>query len=143
MVGAIFSWRRECVGTLNTRLIALLLILKLVLWFADLFASGAPLSEIFRAIRTAIARPKAPTSDWAGTQADGSVSGAAGYESGGQEFESLRARQRSNNDQNNLSAGKGAMQNKIICMASAWPRAPRSAQALRLATARLRWAFCC
>ena len=58
MVEAIFSWRRECVGTLNTRLIALLLILKLVLWFADLFASGAPLSEIFRAIRTAIARPK-------------------------------------------------------------------------------------
>jgi hypothetical protein len=31
--------------------------------------------------------------DWAGTQADGSVSGAATYKSGGQEFESLRARQ--------------------------------------------------
>jgi hypothetical protein len=31
--------------------------------------------------------------DWAGTQADGSVSGEADYESGVQEFESLRARQ--------------------------------------------------
>src|SRR5450759_3504685 len=55
--------------------------------------SGAPFSETFRAIRTAIARRKVPMGDWAGTQADGSVSGAADYESGGQEFESLRARQ--------------------------------------------------
>src|SRR5450755_1742803 len=46
-----------------------------------------------RAIRTAIARRKVPMGDWAGTQADGSVSGAADYESGGREFESLRARQ--------------------------------------------------
>jgi len=60
--------------------------------------------------------------DWAGTQADDSVSGAADYESGGQEFESLRARQKPNKYQNNLHARKGAMQNKIICMASAWPR---------------------
>src|SRR5450755_1952998 len=55
--------------------------------------SGAPISEIFRANRTAIARRKLPVGDWAGTQADGSVSGAADYESGGREFESLRARQ--------------------------------------------------
>jgi hypothetical protein len=44
------------------------------------------------------------------------------YESGGQEFESLRARQKFNKHQHNLNAGKGAMQNKIICMASAWQR---------------------
>jgi hypothetical protein len=54
--------------------------------------SGAPFLETFRAIRTAIARRKVPMGDWAGTQADDSVSGAADYESGGQEFESLRAR---------------------------------------------------
>ena len=44
------------------------------------------------------------------------------YESGGREFESLRARQKSNKYLNNLTARKYAMQNKIICMASAWPR---------------------
>jgi hypothetical protein len=55
--------------------------------------SGAPVYETFRAIRTAIARRKVPVGDWAGTQAHGSVSGAADYESGGREFESLRARQ--------------------------------------------------
>jgi hypothetical protein len=49
------------------------------------------------------------------------------YESGGQEFESLRARQKPNKHQNNLHASKGAMQNKIICMASAWPSGARSA----------------
>jgi hypothetical protein len=49
------------------------------------------------------------------------VMGAADYESGGQEFESLRARQKLNNHRNNLSARKCAMQNRIICMASAWP----------------------
>jgi hypothetical protein len=32
------------------------------------------------------------------------------------------ARPKSNKYQNNLNAGKGAMQTKIICMASAWPR---------------------
>src|SRR5450759_1914797 len=53
--------------------------------------SGAPFSETFRAIRTAIARRKVPMGDWAGTQADGSVSGEADYESGGREFEPLRA----------------------------------------------------
>jgi hypothetical protein len=51
---------------------------------------------------------------WEGTPAD--------YESGGREFESLRARQKSNKYLNNLTARKYAMQNKIICMASAWPR---------------------
>jgi hypothetical protein len=44
------------------------------------------------------------------------------YESGGLEFESLRARHKSNKYLNNLTARKHAMQNKIICMASAWPR---------------------
>jgi hypothetical protein len=47
---------------------------------------------------------------------------ASDYESGGREFESLRARQKSNKYLNNLTARKYAMQNKIICMASAWPR---------------------
>jgi hypothetical protein len=49
-------------------------------------------------------------------------SSAADYESGGRRFESFRARQKSNKYKNNLNDGKGAMQNKIICMASAWPR---------------------
>jgi len=44
----------------------------------------------------------------------------ANYESGGREFESLRARQKSNKRQHNLNARKDAMQNKIICTASAW-----------------------
>src|ERR1700730_11245541 len=48
------------------------------------------------------------------------------YESGGREFESLRARQKSNKYLNNLTARKYAMQNKIICMASAWPRGARA-----------------
>ena len=46
---------------------------------------------------------------------------AADYESGGREFESLRARQKPFKYQNNSHAGKGAMQNEIICMAFAWP----------------------
>ena len=45
---------------------------------------------------------------------------APDYESGGQEFESLRARQNFNEYRQNLSARKSAMQNREICMASAW-----------------------
>jgi hypothetical protein len=54
----------------------------------------------------------------------------------GQEFESLRARHKSNKHQHNLNVGKDAMQNKIICMASAWhkERATRLDEALKLAT---------
>jgi hypothetical protein len=42
------------------------------------------------------------------------------YESGGQEFESFRARQKYRNNGRNWHIMKSAMQNKIICMASAW-----------------------
>jgi hypothetical protein len=61
---------------------------------------------------------------------------ATNYESGGREFESLRARQKPNIHQHNLNTGKDAMQNKIICMASAWQkeRATRLHEALKLVT---------
>jgi hypothetical protein len=47
---------------------------------------------------------------------------ASDYESGGQEFESLRARQKPNKYRNNLHVRNDAMQKEIICMASAWLR---------------------
>jgi hypothetical protein len=44
------------------------------------------------------------------------------YESGGQEFESLRARQNANGFRYKSDPGDIAMQNIIFCMASAWLR---------------------
>ena len=46
------------------------------------------------------------------------------YEFGGQEFESLRARQKTNNYGNKSLIDKSAMQNQIFCMASAWRNYP-------------------
>jgi hypothetical protein len=45
---------------------------------------------------------------------------APDYESGGQEFESLRARHKPSKSHHNLCIAKAAMQNRKICMASAW-----------------------
>jgi len=49
-----------------------------------------------------------------------SIDGAPNYESGGQEFESLRARQNGSIFGHKSVMGHIAMQNEKFCMASAW-----------------------
>ncbi len=49
-----------------------------------------------------------------------SIDGAPNYESGGQEFESLRARHKPLISRKNFGIARSAMQNEKICMAFAW-----------------------
>src|ERR1700674_2463634 len=71
---------------------------------------GAPVYETSRVNRTAFTRTPYPGN----REHARPISNRSDYESGGREFESLRARHKPNKYQNNLHAGNGAMQNKII-----------------------------